>query len=449
MNCEILRTLYIKANGEILCNDDQGEQILLGIPSYHAKFIGIHEILTNENYKKIRTSYQGGRVPWPGICEKCAFHRPNEPFSGDLLGKKIIQKIQIESSLSCSLSCPSCSNQKQRNERLGPTHYPLEWLGRLLLELKSRQYKIELIEFCGQGEPLNHPHFSKIPGIIRNISPETPIRIITNGNHNFQKKIGDNFIEEIIVSIDGACQDSYGKYRVNGNFSKALSFLKESVVSQVKRGGRVIWKYILLQTNDSDKEILRAQKMASEIGVSRLWLVHGHGHMKSLRFTYENALNIPVVYRNVKIESHPSYNRTSSSFNGIGSDNPLPGSCPGAIWIDTAVIHPNDTLTLTGWANSWSGHLEKVCIKNKDSGWMNLPLEIPRDDVYQSIPDFTTRICGFDSLLPFKAFEQEQELVLFFKLLLSNGLASVIQLSIPAPRPQHLNPSLPGTANGG
>lgn len=439
MNCEILRTLYIKANGEILCNDDQGEQIILGRPSYEKKSIGIHEILTNNHYENIRLSFQSGRVPWPGICEKCAFYRPNEPFSGDLLSIRIIQKIQIESSLSCSLQCPSCSNQQQKKERLGPIHYPLEWLEHVLSELKGCHYKIELIEFCGQGEPLNHPHFLKIPAIIRNIFPGTPIRIITNGNHDYQKKIGDSFIEETIVSIDGAYQESYGKYRVNGNFTKALSFLKESVASQIPRGGRVIWKYILLETNDTDSEILLAQKMASEIGVSRLWLVHGHGSMKSVRFTYDKALNIPVLYPNVKIESHPSYNTTSSSFNGIGSDKPLPGSCAGALWIDTIVIHPNDTITLCGWANSPSAPLETVSVKVKDSKWMNLPLEISRDDVYQSMTEFKTRICGFDSLLPYKSSDHKQEIVLVFKLVLSNRLASIIQLSIPGPqseRPQ-------------
>jgi len=30
MNCDILSTLYVKSNGEILCNDDFGERISLG-----------------------------------------------------------------------------------------------------------------------------------------------------------------------------------------------------------------------------------------------------------------------------------------------------------------------------------------------------------------------------------------------------------------------------------
>jgi organic radical activating enzyme len=431
MNCEILRTLYIKANGEILCNDDHGEQVVLGVPKYESSNIGIHDILRNDRYEHIRRSYQSGRVPWPGICDKCAFYRPEEPFTGDLLSKNVIQKIQIESSLSCSLRCLSCSNERQIAARARPLHYPLEWLEKMLVELKAYHYRIELIEFCGQGEPLNHPDFVKIPHIIRNLFPEARIRVITNGNHVYKSKIGDNFIEETIVSIDGATQKTYGHYRVHGDILKALSFLKESVASQIHRGGTVIWKYILLNTNDSDEEILLAQEMASRIGVSRLWFVHGHGHMKSIRYTYENALSIPVVYPNIKIESHPSYNRNSSSINGIGSIGSFPGSHSGAVWIDTAVIHPNDTLTLTGWANCTIGGLDKVFVKINYHAWMNLPLEISRNDVCQAMPQFSTVLCGFDVLLPCKTSHVHKEIFLKFKLFLSNGLKPIVQISIP------------------
>jgi hypothetical protein len=50
VDCGILRSLYIKANGQILCDDDMGEQILLGLPDYKSTDTGIHDVLNNENF---------------------------------------------------------------------------------------------------------------------------------------------------------------------------------------------------------------------------------------------------------------------------------------------------------------------------------------------------------------------------------------------------------------
>lgn len=141
MNCEILRTLYVKANGEILCNDDQGEQVVLGIPDYESDSLGIDSLFANRHYDHIRASFANGVVPWPGICEKCAFLRRLEAFSCDLLSTRVIQKIQFESSLSCALRCPSCSNKTQLEIRDGPVHFPLEWMSNLLAELSFNSYK--------------------------------------------------------------------------------------------------------------------------------------------------------------------------------------------------------------------------------------------------------------------------------------------------------------------
>ncbi|MFC3614384.1 radical SAM protein [Lutimaribacter marinistellae] len=242
----------------------------------------------------------------------------HEPASVDLLSEKVIDKFQVEGSLACGLRCPDCANHSQLRNRPGPVHLPEDWYRRILAELAEAGFKVSWIEFCGQGEPLNHPEFARLVEITREILPETRIRLITNGNHNFMRKIGSAFIDETIVSIDGARQQSYAAYRVNGQLDKALKFLEGSCDSQIPRGGNVIWKYILFSSNDSDEELRAAQDLAADIGVSRLWFVHGHGRMVSQRFTFENALFPPVTQPFVKVESHPSYNNRSVSLTPWG-----------------------------------------------------------------------------------------------------------------------------------
>jgi organic radical activating enzyme len=429
MNCEILRTLYVKANGEILCNDDQGEQVVLGIPDYESDSLGIDSLFANRHYDHIRASFANGVVPWPGICEKCAFLRRLEAFSGDLLSTRVIQKIQFESSLSCALRCPSCSNKTQLEIRGGPVHFPLEWMSNLLAELSFYSYTVQLIEFCGQGEPLNHPQFNQLLALTRQLMPNTPIRVITNGNHGFEAKIGSELVHEMLVSIDGATQESYVKYRVNGQIEKAFAFLRDSVRMLIPRGGRVVWKYILLTSNDSQDELIKAQEIAHEIGVSRLWFVHGHGDMKSTKHSFDNPLSVPVQYPNVKIESHPSYNSHSHSINDIGPATHVAG-VDGMLWIDTAVLHSNNTLTLTGWVNSQGRRLKTLYVGIDGGQRSQIFLDIRRDDVIAMYPEFKSSHCGFDVLKRLGTIYRSTCIQLRFCLVLSSGEKSFFRLDL-------------------
>lgn len=417
MNCEILRTLYIKANGEIVCNDDMGEQVSLAFPAYDRPRTGIVRALRNEKFAHIRTAFANGRVPWPGICEHCALLRHHEPADTDLLSDKVIEKLQVEASLACALRCPSCANGMQLKARKGPVHLPPEWFRKALAELAEEGFHVSWIEFCGQGEPLNHPEFAALVDIAREILPAARIRLVTNGNHRFLSKVGSAFIDETIVSIDGARQQSYAQYRVNGQFDKALRFLEASVDTQIPRGGRVIWKYILFACNDSDEELRAAQDLAAEIGVSRLWFVHGHGPMVSQRFTFQNAAAVPATHPFVKVESHPSYNSRSISLNEVGAMQKLDG-LSADVWLDRIVLHGNGTVTLAGWANSSDVAFDRLLVSWDDSGPREIALQIARPDVVAAHAAYTRETCGFDVLLPAPGlFDAAPEATLEFRMI--------------------------------
>jgi organic radical activating enzyme len=415
MNCEILRTLYLKANGEIVCNDDLGEQVTLGMPKYESSRAGLARILKNDRFSQIRTAFAKDTVPWPGICENCALLRMHEPIGADLLSQGVIDKLQVESSLACALRCPSCSNGRQIRDRQGPIHLPTDWFETVLQELADADYQINWIEFCGQGEPLNHPDFSGLVALARRIMPAARIRLITNGNHAFMRKIGSTFIDETIVSIDGARQRSYEQYRVNGRVERAIQFLQGSVDSQVPRGGKVIWKYILFTSNDSDDEIREAQEIAAELGVSRLWFVHGHGPMASQRFTFANATAVPVTRPFVKVESHPSYNAQSRSMNAVGGAEQLDGP-PAELWLDHVVAHSNDTLTLVGWLNSHVAPFEGLHVLVSGEYAFDVHVEVDRPDVLGANPDFRQEKCGFEVLLNTPGLSRENRIELTFEV---------------------------------
>ncbi len=55
MNCEILSTLYVRANGEIPCDDDAGERIALGEAVADPAF-SVTSVFRNESYASIRAA---------------------------------------------------------------------------------------------------------------------------------------------------------------------------------------------------------------------------------------------------------------------------------------------------------------------------------------------------------------------------------------------------------
>lgn len=150
----------------------------------------------------------------------------------------------------------------------------------LMSSLRKEGYTILNIEFCGQGEPLDHKDFPALLGIIKEHYPKTRLRIITNGNHVYSEKLRDLSVDEIMVSIDGAIQANYEKYRINGDLEKALAFTKDAKAAG--RASKIVWKYILFDHNDSLEEIALAEQLAQDIEVDELQFVRTHTIGKSV-----------------------------------------------------------------------------------------------------------------------------------------------------------------------
>lgn len=310
MNCEILETLYIRSNGEVMCNDDAGDNWRLGSiyppdPQWTAT-----AVFANEHYRHIRGALRHGQVPWPGVCERCAFLRPREPFA-DPLERRYLRKIQVEPSLPCRLRCPGCSSHSQViGRRPRPLQLPPADFARVLRDLRDEEYTVREIEYCGQGEPLLHPQFPEFVRSGREYFPGSHQRLITSGNFDFASAVGDDAPDEIMISCDGVWPQSYGRYRIGGDVERVIRFMRDA---RAWRGTHpavyIVWKYILFEWNDSDGELFAAQRLAREIGVDALLFVYTHSPGKSQRFTLANPDDFPIHFENVVINATPAHYR--------------------------------------------------------------------------------------------------------------------------------------------
>ena len=430
MNCEILRTLYVKSNGDILCNDDCGERILLGKSPDTSNPENIKNVFDNEQYSIIRNAFLSDQIPWKGVCENCAFFRPEEKFS-DLLAQRKIEKLQLEPSLACNLSCPACSNSIQIKTRSKPHLMDPADFEVLVCSLRENNYEVDWIEYCGQGEPLMHPKFSEFVSIARKYLPKTKQRLITNGNFEYEKVLGGTYLDEIFVSCDGVRQSSYEQYRIRGNSARALKFLEDipTLVNGLKQ--QIVWKYILFEFNDSDEELIEAQKLAQTFSVDTLLFVITHSEFRSIRYTLGTIGNLPILFANVHTNAHPSFYKRAyfakrlprkDRFTLRRISKPSFEAC-----IDDVFWFPENTLQLRGWGGAVSelSNVEIYCNGNY-LGTGNLIEE--REDVKSSYLNFHKSTGGFRMSCAFTG-ERPSDLEFRIKLMSSTGkeIGEVIQ----------------------
>ncbi|RLB64886.1 MAG: hypothetical protein DRI90_03520 [Deltaproteobacteria bacterium] len=402
MDCDILRTLYLKCNGEVLCNDDVGECVSLGAVDAQDPSWSIAQVFDNDKYAHIRASLVSGRVPWDGICQRCAFLRPGIPLR-DQLAQRVITKLQVEPSLACNLHCRCCTNREQRKTRSKPHQMPLATYERTLQSLQDEGYSLENIEYCGQGEPLTHPKFHEFVALGRRWFPEARQRLITNGNFDYRATTRGVPLDEIYVSCDGVRQQSYEQYRQNGKVDQALQFMSDAAATVDSRQQSVVWKYILFEFNDSADELREAQLTAARLGIDTLLFTVTSSEHRSQTYTLDTLAELEIVSPNVHVDQCATYHegaayghRQAARFvpEGMGSWLPARRRPPSRAHLDEVVSLPGNTLTLRGWAAA-TKRLTHVQIFCDDQLVGSAKLSAIRDDVFEVHRHFMNQRAGF------------------------------------------------------
>jgi hypothetical protein len=210
----------------------------------------------------------------------------------DGLTGRVVRKLQLEPTSYCNLKCPACpvthfhTDPGFRDDRANIL--PLD----VMLSVVEQLRDLELILFYDYGESFLHKDAIPFLQTVRRQRPDILLHTSTNGLALNPKKIealaAEPLIDLIVFSIDGAWEESYRRYRVNGNLRRALANM-EGLVHACKRAGtadrvQIVWQYILFEWNDSDEELADARRRAAEIGVPLKW-VFTHTEGASKRYT--------------------------------------------------------------------------------------------------------------------------------------------------------------------
>ncbi len=176
--------------------------------------------------------------------------------------------LSVEPAAVCNLHCPECPVGKGELSRpQGILPFPL------FKEIvdQTADHLLHLILYF-QGEPFLAPEFFRMVAYAK--AKGLYVSTSTNGHYLDRKTIPlllDSGLDRLIVSLDGATQESYMRYRVGGNLQRVEQGVAMLVRERNARGMKrpyIILQTLLLRHLLPERETIRQR--AAELGADRL-----------------------------------------------------------------------------------------------------------------------------------------------------------------------------------
>lgn len=143
-----------------------------------------------------------------------------------IIAKSFPEAVAIGLTKKCNLSCLMCPYKESKDDII----MSLYLFRKVEKEILPYIYNVCL---CGAGECLLHPHFPKILKVLKTYNFKWGWHLITNGlliDDEIAEAIVANNSKEVIISVDGANEDTYRRVRAFGksdgndiSLSKVLS----------------------------------------------------------------------------------------------------------------------------------------------------------------------------------------------------------------------------------
>ncbi len=176
--------------------------------------------------------------------------------------------VMIEPTNLCNLRCPLCpsGNGTLKREK---GYLAFDLYRQIIDEIKDYAYMVIL---WNQGESFLHKDFLKMAHYASDVGLYTYVS--TNGHFlTPPEPIVRSGIDTLLISVDGATQKTYQKYRIGGDLDKVFSDMDSLVEIKRKIGSRTpytILQFIIMKHNQH--EIQDIKILAKELRVDKLIL---------------------------------------------------------------------------------------------------------------------------------------------------------------------------------
>jgi organic radical activating enzyme len=187
-------------------------------------------------------------------------------------------KLTVEAASACNLRCPACFTGVGEIGRRRAS-MPLELFERLMAELGPYLLQVEL---CSWGEPMLCTHLPEL------VAAADRRGVSTSLSTNLSLPLEAERVEALVrsglrvlgVSIDGATQAVYERYRVRGDLALVLRNCRLFQEVKARLGSstpRLVWGYHVFPHNEHEVAAAaeQARELEMDFGATRGWLVGG------------------------------------------------------------------------------------------------------------------------------------------------------------------------------
>jgi MoaA/NifB/PqqE/SkfB family radical SAM enzyme len=220
-------------------------------------------ILVNNRLCRLR--YRGKNAPKAVAGLLSRIKKKNPPFRQSYNRSR---KVSLEASSVCQLKCPTCPTARGATRHnvgsgvLSPHDFK---------KFIDQNPYITEIELSNWGEVFLNPGLNEI----FRLAYENQVVLTINNGANLNNASGDALealvkyrVRSISCSIDGASQEVYSQYRVNGNFDKVIEHIRK--INQFKSQYNsqfpyLSWQFVAFGHNEH--EIEKARQLAESLNM--------------------------------------------------------------------------------------------------------------------------------------------------------------------------------------
>ncbi|PUA33391.1 MAG: hypothetical protein B7O98_02920 [Zestosphaera tikiterensis] len=179
-------------------------------------------------------------------------------------------EVVVEVTTHCNYRCVHCFRNYMKPSEF--SHMDLELYRRLLDQLEEAG--IRNITFTGWGEPLVHPHILEILGEAK----KRGFRVLLNTNGALLSDYVDDLVkmgvDGVVVSVDSADPELYGRLRVGGAFNEVLNGVLRLVEVSEKLGKSPIIAFWFTLASYNCHDVLNLPLFAAKFRITRVFISH-------------------------------------------------------------------------------------------------------------------------------------------------------------------------------
>ena len=194
----------------------------------------------------------------------------------------------IEPTTACNLRCPQCPSGLRSFSR------PTGKIKRELYEhiIKELGPQLWYLTLYFQGEPYLNPHFTDLVEIAnrQNIFTATSSNAHFLNDENARKTV-ESGLNKLIVSVDGLSQETYEKYRIEGQLDKVEEGLENIYKWKSKLNEfstQVVVQFIVMKHNEHEVDRVKSWAKKYKVDEVQLKTAQIYDHQKGSELLPEN-----------------------------------------------------------------------------------------------------------------------------------------------------------------